>query len=79
MELDRDAKFLGSTKRSSFINYLNAGANGWYMGGWVWDAQKVNRYHTIHDLVDLNDRLYDNIYQFVKGTYQSGTALLNSR
>jgi len=55
-----------------FGPYMTTAPVGWYAGGWYWSGS--TRSHAINKLYSTGDKLYDKIWEFVKGTYVAGTA-----
>lgn len=55
-----------------FGPYMTESALGWYTGGWYWSNRVRN--HSMINLYTSGDPLYDRIYEFLKGTYNTGKA-----
>lgn len=55
-----------------FPPYMTSSAHAWYTGGWY--PTGTSREEAIVQLYQNRDPLYDNINQFVHGTYIAGTA-----
>lgn len=51
-----------------FGPYMSGAPIGWYVGGWYW-SDPYTRQHSIIQLYNNGDALYNSIWEFVKGTY----------